>query len=235
MFDDVAAQSSSLHSRLRGRGRGRSQICARARTYARSSSMATASGRHSSLGLIHTSVGDALLSGESFKYLHVSEVFVEQPKYASQSSNGTSDQKSLTTRVDFIVPARLPSEHHVGKKKKKRRRTAEVDAGHMRAPWNNWTLLKKMQKKGRGEADNFTQHQFPCLGWSSHYPCPNSAGQAAKQRQRSYKQVTPLLSGRKEGRDAPHNTFTLTHSRVTVRIERKQNKTFVSARDCSHQ
>lgn len=94
--------------------------------------MATASGRHSSLGLIHTSVGDALLSGESFKYLHVSEVFVEQPEYGSQSSNGTSDQKSLTTRVDFIVPAQLPSERHVGEKKKKKR-TAEVDAGNVRA------------------------------------------------------------------------------------------------------
>lgn len=69
-------------------GEGGGPICARAR----SSSMATASGRHSSLGLIHTPVGDALLSGESFKYLHVSEVFVEQPKYASQSGNGTSDQ-----------------------------------------------------------------------------------------------------------------------------------------------
>lgn len=116
--------------------------------------MATASGRHSSLGLIHTSVGDALLSGESFKYLHVSEVFVEQPKYGSQSSNGTSDQKSLTTRVDFIVPAQLPSECHVGKKKKKKR-TAEVDAGNARAPWNkNWISpplpKKKAKKKERG-------------------------------------------------------------------------------------
>lgn len=123
--------------------------------------MATASGRHSSLGLIHTSVGDALLSGESFKYLHVSEVFVEQPKYASQSSNGTSNQKSLTTRVDFIVPARLPSDHHVGKKKK---RTAEVDAGHVRAPWNNWTLLKKNAKK-KGGGKQTTSHNISFLVW----------------------------------------------------------------------
>lgn len=97
--------------------------------------------------------GGAFPSGESFKYVHVSEVFIAQPNPCH--SQVMARAMKITYDEGLISLFRLPAsfKRHLGHKKNGR--------GDVQAPWNKgW---KEMGTKEKEEEDNFTQHQFPCL------------------------------------------------------------------------